>query len=129
MSALADGAFSVEVRQLDARGNPGNWLSSSYFQDTSPPSEPGAPQIALAADGWINKADAQSLRIVVSLAGTGAEVGDTVRVLARGSGFAITADAQALSAGFEGRPARLKSANGRVITAVPVGARRAEMLL
>ena len=55
--------------------------------------------------------------------------GDTVRVMARGSGFAITADAQALSAGIEGQPARLKSANGRVITAVPVGARRAEMLL
>lgn len=55
--------------------------------------------------------------------------GDTVQVTARGSGFAVTADAQALSPGVEGRPARLKSASGRVFTALPVAERRAEVPL
>jgi flagella basal body P-ring formation protein FlgA len=55
--------------------------------------------------------------------------GDTVQVTARGSGFAVQAEALALSAGIEGRPVRLKSANGRVFTATPVADRRAEVVL
>jgi flagella basal body P-ring formation protein FlgA len=38
--------------------------------------------------------------------------GDTVRVTARGSGFSVQAEAQALTPGFEGLPARLQAANG-----------------
>lgn len=55
--------------------------------------------------------------------------GDTVQVTARGTGFAVTAEAQAMSPGIEGRPARLKSASGRVFTALPVAERRAEVAL
>jgi len=55
--------------------------------------------------------------------------GDTVQVTARGSGFAVTAEAQALTPGVEGRPARLKSSGGRVFSALPVAAGRAEVLL
>jgi flagellar basal body P-ring formation protein FlgA len=55
--------------------------------------------------------------------------GDTVQVQARGSGFAVTAEAVAVSAGVEGRPAQLKSAQGRLFTATPVGERRAELRL
>jgi flagellar basal body P-ring formation protein FlgA len=95
--------------------------------ERSPPLSPEAPlndrQLArpLAAGAALRQDDLRAQQWFVA--------GDTVRVLARGSGFAIAADAQALSAGIEGRPARLKSANGRIITAIPVGARRAEMAL
>ncbi|MCM0610542.1 MAG: flagellar basal body P-ring formation protein FlgA [Ideonella sp. WA131b] len=52
--------------------------------------------------------------------------GDTVRVTARGSGFSVQAEAQALTPGFEGLPARLQAANGRVFSATPVAERQAE---
>jgi flagella basal body P-ring formation protein FlgA len=55
--------------------------------------------------------------------------GDTVRVTARGSGFAVKAEALAMTAGVEGRPARLKSTSGRVFLATPVGDRLAEVVL
>jgi flagella basal body P-ring formation protein FlgA len=55
--------------------------------------------------------------------------GDTVQVTARGSGFAVKAEAQAMTPGVEGRPARLKSSSGRVFMATPVGERRAEVVL
>jgi flagellar basal body P-ring formation protein FlgA len=55
--------------------------------------------------------------------------GDTVQVTARGSGFDVKAEAQALTAGVEGRPVRLKSSSGRVFMARPVGERRAEVVL
>jgi flagella basal body P-ring formation protein FlgA len=55
--------------------------------------------------------------------------GDTVQVTARGSGFDVKAEALALTAGVEGRPVRLKSSNGRVFMAKPVGERRAEVVL
>lgn len=55
--------------------------------------------------------------------------GDTVQVTARGSGFAVTAEAQAITPGVEGRPAQLKAANGRVFRATPVAERRAEVSL
>jgi flagella basal body P-ring formation protein FlgA len=55
--------------------------------------------------------------------------GDTVQVTARGSGFAIKAEAQALTPGYEGRPARLKAGNGRILIATPVAEREAEVLL
>ena len=55
--------------------------------------------------------------------------GDTVKVTARGSGFSIRAEAQALTPGYEGRPARLKAGNGRVFSATPVAEREAEVLL
>lgn len=123
----------VALRALQAR--PGERLSPDQFtvavvdwgSGTSPPLPPDAPLEArvlarpLAAGEALRQADLRAQQWFTA--------GDRVRVLARGSGFAISADAQALSAGIEGRPARLKSANGRVITAMPVGAGRAEMAL
>lgn len=53
--------------------------------------------------------------------------GDTVRVTARGSGFAVQAEALALTAGFEGRAARLQASSGRVFSATPVAERQAEV--
>ena len=55
--------------------------------------------------------------------------GETVKVVASGEGFALESEAQALSNGVEGQPARVRTENGRVLTGVPSGARRIEVSL
>jgi flagella basal body P-ring formation protein FlgA len=44
--------------------------------------------------------------------------GDTVRVIARGQGFAVSSQGQALTPGLAGRTARVRVENGRVVTGV-----------
>lgn len=46
------------------------------------------------------------------------QAGAQVRVVAQGTGFQITSDGQALSAGVIGQPARVKMDNGRVMSGV-----------
>jgi flagella basal body P-ring formation protein FlgA len=55
--------------------------------------------------------------------------GETVRVIAAGPGFALESEAQALSNGIEGQPARVRTESGRVLTGVPSGERRIEVAL
>jgi flagella basal body P-ring formation protein FlgA len=55
--------------------------------------------------------------------------GDTVRVLAVGEGFSLESEAQALSNGIEGQPARVRTESGRILTGQPVGDRRLEVAL
>ena len=55
--------------------------------------------------------------------------GDTVRLVASGPGFAISGDAQALSPGVEGQPARVRTESGRIVTGQPVGERQIEVAL
>lgn len=55
--------------------------------------------------------------------------GDTVQVVAQGSGFRVAAEGQALTPGKEGQPARVRTESGRVLTADPVGERRVELRL
>jgi flagella basal body P-ring formation protein FlgA len=55
--------------------------------------------------------------------------GDTVQVRALGTGFVISTEAVALTPGIEGRPARLRTAAGKLLQAQPVGERHAEMPL
>jgi flagellar basal body P-ring formation protein FlgA len=55
--------------------------------------------------------------------------GETVQVLAQGNGFKIASEGQALTAGVEGQPARVKTEAGRVLTGVAVGERRMELAL
>ncbi len=55
--------------------------------------------------------------------------GETVQVLARGSGFSVAGEGQALTAGIEGQPARVRTESGRVLIGVAVGERRMEMSL
>jgi len=55
--------------------------------------------------------------------------GDTVRVVTVGSGFAISADGQALSPGIEGQPARVRIDGGRVVTGRATAQRRVEVML
>ena len=56
-------------------------------------------------------------------------VGDTVRITARGAGFAITSEGQALTHGLEGQPARVRTDSGRIVVGRPVGERRLELSL
>ena len=46
------------------------------------------------------------------------QAGAQVRVVAQGTGFQITSDGQALSAGVIGQPARVKMDNGRIMSGV-----------
>ncbi len=55
--------------------------------------------------------------------------GDTVQVDSVGAGFRISGEAEALSPGVEGQAARLRSASGKLLSAWPVGERRAEIRL
>ena len=55
--------------------------------------------------------------------------GDTVTVLAQGTGFSVASEARALNAGIEGQPVRLRTDSGRVLTGHPVGDRRVELAL
>ena len=57
------------------------------------------------------------------------ESGDTVRISARGAGFAITSEGRALTPGREGAPARVRTDSGRIVVGQPVGERRVELNL
>lgn len=53
--------------------------------------------------------------------------GEVVQVIAAGPGFRVASEAQALTQGVEGQPARVKTEGGRVLTGMPVGERRLEV--
>ena len=55
--------------------------------------------------------------------------GETVTVTAEGDGFSVAGEAQALNAGIEGQPVRVRTEAGRVLTGQPVGERRVELAL
>ena len=55
--------------------------------------------------------------------------GEPVTLLARGSGFAITAEGVALSPGADGQSVRVRLDSGRVVSGLAVGARRVEVNL
>lgn len=53
--------------------------------------------------------------------------GDTVKVVALGGGFRVSGEAQALTRGLEGEPARVRTESGRVLSGMPVGERELEV--
>jgi flagellar basal body P-ring formation protein FlgA len=55
--------------------------------------------------------------------------GDTVRVISAGSGFAISAEGQALGAGVEGQTIKVRTENGRIVQGRATGARQVEVAL
>lgn len=55
--------------------------------------------------------------------------GEPVQVLARGEGFAVGGEAQAMGPGIEGQPVRVRTESGRVLVGLPVGERRVELSL
>lgn len=57
------------------------------------------------------------------------QAGAQVRVVAQGSGFQVTSDGQALSAGVMGQPARVRMDNGRVMSGVVIDSRTVRLEL
>jgi flagellar basal body P-ring formation protein FlgA len=55
--------------------------------------------------------------------------GDAVVLVALGSGFTVNGEGVALDAGVQGRPARVRTPSGRVLSVRPVAERRAEVVL
>jgi len=55
--------------------------------------------------------------------------GDTVRLVARGQGFSVSGEAQAMGPGIEGQPVRVRIDNGRVLSGLAVGQNRVEVQL
>lgn len=55
--------------------------------------------------------------------------GETVTLVAQGSGFSVAGEGQALANGVEGQPVRVRTESGRVLTGLPVGERRVELAL
>lgn len=71
----------------------------------------------------------QALRAPDMLARKWFAPGETVQIVARGAGFSISAEGQALSNGLEGQPARVRTEGGRVLVGRPVAERRMEVQL
>jgi flagella basal body P-ring formation protein FlgA len=57
------------------------------------------------------------------------QAGTQVRVIARGTGFEVSSDAQALSGGFVGQVARVRMENGRIASGVVLDARTVKIEL
>ncbi len=57
------------------------------------------------------------------------DAGDTVKVVALGPGYEVSAQGQALSRGLDGQSVRVRTAAGRVITGTAVAERRVELPL
>jgi flagella basal body P-ring formation protein FlgA len=55
--------------------------------------------------------------------------GDVVRIVAVGPGYSVSAEGQAVSAGIEGQPARVRVESGRILSGLPSGDRRMEIAL
>jgi len=56
-------------------------------------------------------------------------LGETVQIVAQGSGFAVQAEGQALGAGIEGQTVRVRTESGRIVTGLAAGQRRVELSL
>jgi flagellar basal body P-ring formation protein FlgA len=57
------------------------------------------------------------------------KAGETVRVVARGTGFSVSSEGQALSHGLEGQTVRVRTTSGRVLHGRAVADRQVEVLL
>lgn len=55
--------------------------------------------------------------------------GDVVRIVAVGAGYSVSAEGQAVTAGVEGQPARVRVESGRILSGLPSGDRRMEIAL
>lgn len=55
--------------------------------------------------------------------------GDSVRIDALGSGYAVSGEGQALGPGLDGQPVRVRTSTGRIVTGVAAGERRVEVAL
>ncbi len=78
-------------------------------------------QRGLAAGDTLRSADLKAVQYF--------NAGDTVRVIAVGTGFSISGEGQALGPGTAGRNAQVRLLGGRIVTGVATGDRRVEVAL
>ena len=55
--------------------------------------------------------------------------GETVQLVAVGNGYSVSGEGQAMSAGLEGQPVRVRTESGRIVSGQAVGERRVELSL
>jgi flagella basal body P-ring formation protein FlgA len=55
--------------------------------------------------------------------------GETVRLVAVGPGFSVQGEGQAITAGLDGSPVRVRTDTGRIVSGLAVGERRVELRL
>jgi flagella basal body P-ring formation protein FlgA len=55
--------------------------------------------------------------------------GDTVRIVLRGTGYAVVSEGQALAPGLEGQSTRVRADGGRVVSGRAIGPRQVEVVL
>jgi flagella basal body P-ring formation protein FlgA len=88
-----------------------------------------APQAAIGRTLATSLAAGQALRPDSLQQRKWFEAGDTVRITAVGSGFAVHGSGEALTAGMEGRSARVRTPSGRIVSGRPMGPRQMEIRL
>jgi len=71
----------------------------------------------------------QSVRQVTLKARQWFAAGDTVQIRAVGNGYAVAGSGEALTAGIEGQPARVRTESGRLVTGVAVAEHQLELAL
>jgi flagellar basal body P-ring formation protein FlgA len=76
---------------------------------------------ALAAGATLRQTDLKARQFFAA--------GETVRVTALGPGWQVVTEAQAVGAGVEGQPVRVRTDGGRLLTARPTGDRQVEVTL
>jgi flagella basal body P-ring formation protein FlgA len=55
--------------------------------------------------------------------------GETVKLIARGPGFAVEGEGLAMAPGLEGQTVRIRTESGRIVSGLPAGERRVELPL
>ena len=88
-----------------------------------------APQAAIGRTLGTSLAAGQALRPDALRQQQWFQAGDTVRITAVGAGFAVHGSGEALTAGMEGRSARVRTPSGRIVSGKPVGPRQMEIRL
>jgi len=87
------------------------------------------PEMALGRSLARPLAAGEALRVADLRARRWFAAGDTVRLVAVGSGFAVAGDGQALGDGIEGQTVRVRTESGRVLSGRATGERRVELSL
>jgi flagella basal body P-ring formation protein FlgA len=124
------GRAAVAARALPA----GTLLSAADLQEAEVDIAQGAPPLR-AADPALGRVLARPLAAGQALRGADLRArqwfaaGETVQVVAVGSGFRISGEGQALGPGLEGQSARVRVEGGRIVTGQPVAARTLEIRL
>lgn len=118
-AALAAGTVLIESQLTRVEAD---WADGSGSATDDPQALAGRQLLMSVAAGQVLRSTDLRPRQHFSL-------GDTVRIDATGEGFSVVAEGRALTPGFEGQPARVRTDNGRVLTGRPVSDGRIEVRL